>query len=111
MQHLYRTDRAGRQNHFARRASLKNLAIPVKQDAGRTALLENETIDEHVFLKSQIGALQGGSQKAARRRPTPAALLIDMEIAGAFVVAGVEIRNFPNAHLLGGVTDRIENGP
>ena len=34
-----------------------------------------------------------------------------MEIADAFIVAGVEIRNFPDAHFLRGIADRIENRP
>jgi hypothetical protein len=74
-------------------------------------LLDEKPVDEHVFLKPQIGALQGWLEEAARRRPAAAALLIDMKIADALVVAGVEIRNFSNPHLLGRIADGIENGP
>ncbi len=34
-----------------------------------------------------------------------------MEIADALIVAGVEIRNFPDAHFRRGVADRVQNGP
>src|SRR5262245_9116779 len=34
-----------------------------------------------------------------------------MKVADAFIVAGVEIGNLSNAHLFGGIADRIENLP
>ena len=54
--------------------------------------------------------LQRRLEKAARRRPAPAALLVDVEIAGAFVVAGVEIVDL-DAGLLGRVAEGVEQVP
>ena len=47
----------------------------------------------------RLGRLSTGFRKAARRRPAPAALLVHMEIADAFIVAGVEVGRRGNAHL------------
>ena len=79
--------------------------------AGGAAVLDDEAIDQHVLFKAQIGAMQSGLQKTPRRRPAASALLVDVEIADAFIVAGVEIRNFPDSHLFRRVADRVQNGP
>ncbi|MEH2516202.1 hypothetical protein V1279_001775 [Bradyrhizobium sp. AZCC 1610] len=68
-------------------------------------------VDQHMLFQPQVIAVQHRLEKAARRRPAAAALLVDVEIAHPFIVAGVEIRNAPDAHFLGGVADRVENGP
>ena len=67
--------------------------------------------DRHVGLQPQIGAMQHRFQKAPRRRPAPAALLVDVKIIAAFIVAGVEIGVLGNADFLGGFDDRIQNVP
>ncbi|MFK4508920.1 hypothetical protein ABIF81_004098 [Bradyrhizobium daqingense] len=64
-----------------------------------------------MLLEPQIGTVQCRLEEAACRRPAPAALLVDVEVAGALVVTGVEIRDALDAHLLGGVADGVENGP
>src|SRR6185437_7466483 len=56
-------------------------------------------------------AVQYRLEEAPRGRPAAAALLVDVEIADALIVAGIEIRNAPDAHLFGGVADGIENVP
>src|SRR5579872_964175 len=67
MQHLYRTDRAGAQDHFAPGPGLEDLAVSGEEDACDAAFLDQEAIDQHVFLEPQIGALQSGFEKAAGR--------------------------------------------
>ena len=111
MQHLHRSDRAGAQDHFALGAGLDDLAALHEAHADRAAVLDDQAIDQHVLFQPQIGAVQHRLQKAARRRPAPSALLVDVEIADALIVAGVEIGNSSDAHFLRGIADRVENGP
>ena len=111
VQHLHRSDRARAQNHFALGAGLDDFTALDEAHADGAAVLDDQAIDQHVLFQPQIGAVQHRLEKAARGRPAPAALLVDVEIADAFIVAGVEIRNPPDAHFLGGIADRIENVP
>ncbi len=82
-----------------------------ENDAGGAAILDDQAVDQHVFFQPQIGALQGGLEETARRRPAAAALLVDVEIADTLIVAGVEIRDPPDPHLFGGVADRVQDRP
>ena len=96
---------------FALGAGLDHFAALHEAHADGAAVLDDQPIDQHVLFQPQIAAVQHRLEKAARRRPAPAALLVDVEIADAFIVAGVEIGNAADAHLLGGVADRVENVP
>src|SRR5260370_37658586 len=87
MQHLYRSDRAGAQDHFAFGARLDDFATPDEAHAGAAALLDDQAIDQHLLFEAQIGTLQRGLQKTSRRRPAASALLVDVEIAATFIVA------------------------
>ena len=92
VQHLDRSDRAGAQDHFALGARLDHLAALDEAHADGAAVLDDQAVDQHVRFQPQIGAVQHRLQKAARRRPASPALLVDVEIADALIVAGVEIR-------------------
>ena len=94
VQHLDRSDRAGAQDHFALGAGLDGFAALDEAHADGAAVLDDQAVDQHVLFEPQIGARQGGLQKTARRRPAASALLVDVEIADALIVAGVEIREF-----------------
>ena len=111
VQHLRRSDRSRAQNDFALGAGLDHLAALHEAHADGAAVLDDQPVDQHVLFQPQIAAVQHRLEEAARRRPAPAALLVDVEIAGAFIVAGVEIGNALDAHFLGGVADRVENVP
>ncbi len=111
VQHLRRADRAGAQDHLAFGAGLDDFAASGEAHAGGAAVLDDEAVDQHVLFEAQIGALQRGLQEASCRRPAASALLVNVEIADALIVAGVEIRNFPNSHLFRRVADRVKDGP
>ncbi len=111
MQHLRRSDRAGAQDHFAFCAGLDGFAAPGKTHADGAPLLDDQAIDQDVLFETQIGALQRGLQEASRGRPAASALLVDVEIADALIVAGVEIRNFADTHFFRRIADRVQNGP
>ena len=55
--------------------------------------------------------VERGLEKAARRRPAPAELLVDVIGRRAFVVAGVEIVDALDAGLLGRGAERVEQVP
>src|SRR5512133_2370023 len=111
MQYLERSNRAGAQDHFAFGAGLDDISPFNEAHAGGPPLLDDQAIDQHVLFETQIGTLQRGLQEAARCRPAASALLVDMEIADALIVAGVEIRNFWNAHLFRGLADGVQDHP
>ena len=111
VQHLDRSDRAGAQDHFAFGARLDHFAALHEAHADGAAVLDDQAVDQHVLFQPQIGAVQYRLQEAARRRPAAAALLVDVEIADALIVAGVEIGDAPDTHLFGGVADRVEDRP
>ncbi len=53
--------------------------------------VEHQPFDQTAGFQPQVLPVQHRLEESARRRPAPAALLVDVEIAGAFVVAGVEV--------------------
>ena len=111
MQNLDRSDRTGSEDHFALGARFDHLAVLDKAHAGGAAALDDQAIDMDMRLQPQVRSLQRRLEEAARRRPAPSALLVDMEIADAFIVAGIEVGNFLDAHFLRGLADRIEDFP
>src|SRR6266851_4261892 len=111
MQHLRRSDRTGAQDHFALCAGLDDVAALNETHADGAAPLDDQAIGQHILLETQIGTLQCGFQKTSRRRPAASALLVDMEITDALIVAGIEIRNFPDTDFFRGIADRVQDGP
>ena len=71
------------------------LAAAPEQDAGRAPVLENRALDLDAGLEPEIGPVQHRLEEAPRRAPAPAALLVDLEVGRALVVAGVEVRRSP----------------
>src|ERR1700758_1150416 len=90
-QDLRRSDRARGEHDFATAARAAQYASlpPAHADGG--AASENQAFDQAAGLEPQIGAVEHRLQESARRGYTPAAPLIDMKGAAAFVVAAVEI--------------------
>src|SRR4029077_10780270 len=88
---LRRADRAGGENDFA--ATARHACLPALSPAhaGGTPTVEHDAFDQAAGLESQIGALERRLEEGARRRPAPAAFLVDVEGADAFVVAAVEV--------------------
>ena len=110
-QRLRRADRARRQDHLAAAARDSLLAVLPPAHAGGALAVELEAFDQAAGLEPQILPVQHRLEEAARRRPAPPALLVDVEIAAALVVAGVEIVGFRDAGLLRGLAERVEDVP
>lgn len=112
MQHLRRSNRPGAKDYFAPlRPRFDDLAVLAEAHADRAAVLDDHLVDQHVGLQPQIWPRQCRLQKTARRGPAPAALLIDVEVSDALVVAGVEIRRFADSHFMRGLGNCIKHLP
>src|SRR5690242_509442 len=111
MQDCDRTDRAGGENDLAAGTRLDHLVSFTETHADRALAREDQSIDQHVGLEPHVGPVQRRLEKAARRRPAPAAPLIDMEEADAFVVSSVEVSNSRDTHLGCGICDGVQHVP
>ena len=79
--------------------------------AGRALAVEQQAFDQAAGFQPQILPVQHRLEEAARRRPAPSALLVDVEIAGAFVVAGVEVVDRLNAVLRRRLAPDVDDVP
>ena len=111
LQNLRRADRAGRHDHLAAAARELRLAVLPEAHAVGALAVERHGFDQALRLEPQVLPVEHRLEKAARRRPAPAALLVDVVGAGAFVVAGVEVVDPLDAGLLGGRAERVEQIP
>src|SRR5262245_1453158 len=108
---MRRTDRAGSQHYFAAASGTAQLAVLAPAHADRTLAVQLHRFDKATGLKLKVFPLENRLQETARRRPAPAPLLVDMKIADAFVVAGIEVLNRWNAVLVCRRTKGVENFP
>src|ERR1700689_648886 len=88
-QNLWRPDRAGRENDFAAAARLAYLAAFPPAHADGTPSIELDALDQAACFQPEIAAMQRWLEKRGRCRPAPAALLVHVKGAAAFVVAGI----------------------
>ena len=108
---LRRADRAGGEDDFAAAARRPRLSALGPAHAGGAPAVEHDAFDQAAGFEPQIGALERRLEEGARRRPAPAALLVDVEGADAFVVAAVEVGDGFDAGLFGGGAEGIEQVP
>ena len=91
LQNLRRVDRAGGEDHLARRMRDAHFAPDPIFDAFRTMTIEKNPRRQRAGFDLQIGMLPCLLQKAGRGRRAPAIAGGELEIAGAFLVRAVEI--------------------
>ena len=84
------------------------LPIP---DTHRTLPVEQHPLDQNPCFKTQVVAMQHWLQEATRCRPVEATLLIDVEVANAGVVPGIEVRRHWDTHFDGGPCDAVKDIP
>lgn len=100
----------GSENHLA--APAPRLAVPSPACRTPTARLSsNKYFHLRAGDERQIGAVQHRLEKAARRAPASAALLVHLKIGRAKIVARIEVLRPGNADFLGRVEHRVENFP
>src|SRR5262249_5574257 len=80
-------------------------------NAGGAPAVELHALGEASRLDPQVWPVHHRLEEAARRRPAPPALLVDVEIAGALIVAAIEIVDRFDAVLLGRLAECIEQLP
>src|SRR5215475_8463535 len=73
--------------------------------------VEPHALDQAAGLELEVRAAEHRLEEAARRRPAPPTLLVDVEGARALVVAAVEIIDALDAGLLRCVADRGKQVP
>src|SRR6185437_7129998 len=110
-QQMRRADRAGGENDLAAAARLSRHAVLAPAHPGGALAGELKSFRQTTGFEPEIFPMQRRFEKAARRRPAPPALLIDVEIADALVVAGIEIVYRRNAVLDRGLAKSIEDIP
>ncbi len=108
---LRRAERAGRHDDLAAATRGARRALLAETYAGGALALEDQALDQATGLQPQVRPLQHRLEEAARRRPAPAALLVDVEIAGAFIVAGIEIGDRLDAVLRRRLAPGVEDVP
>ena len=84
--------------------------LPISDTHG-TLAFEQHLLDQNPCFKTQVGAMQHWLQEATRRRPAEATLLIDVEVADAGIVPGIEVRRHRDTHLDGGLRHAVEHIP
>ena len=108
---LRRANRAGGENDFSATARRSRFAALPPAHAGGAAAVEHYTLHQTTGFEPEIGAIQHRLEEGGRRRPAPAALLIDVKDTAAFVVAGIEVHDGLDVGLLGGGPERIKQIP
>ena len=111
MQYLRRSDRTRAEDDLARRVGFHDFRALPEAHADGASVLQDQAIGLDIGFQPQIGAGERGLEKSAGRGPASPAHLVDVEIADAFVVAGVEIRCAAYAQLRGGLGHRVEDLP
>ncbi|MGF6296459.1 hypothetical protein QFZ98_008320 [Paraburkholderia youngii] len=108
---LRRVDRAGGKDHFTTRfGDIVDTGATIF-DSGAAAAVEHDTLRVGTSNNCEVLPLQRGPQKRLRRIPANAALLVDVEVADAGVVAAIEIVGGGNAGLLRGLCELFQNLP
>ena len=110
-QKLRRAERAGRQDHFAAAAGAATSAVLAPAHADGTLAGKLDALDQTTGLEPQVRPIEHRLEEAARGRPAPPEFLVDVEIARALVVAGVEIVDRLDAGLGGGLAKLLEQVP
>src|SRR3569623_2143892 len=112
---MRRADRAGGEYDFAAACGAAHHTILPEAHAagaqGAGIAVELDGLGETTGLQPQVRAMERRLEEAARGGPAPAASRVDVEIADAFVVAGVEVGALRNAVFDRGPLERFQNVP
>ena len=111
LKNLHRPDRAGSEQQFAPGVGPKvAIAQPVAQAAHALAF-ELEPVDGRFRDHAQVPPRQDRLEITSCGRPPETPFLVDVEVAHAFVVSGVEVVGPRYAHLRGRFADEVEDLP
>src|SRR5579864_7977392 len=108
---LWRVDGARTQHDFAARFREVVGAAAAVLDADTATVFEDESLCQRAGDHREIRTLLCGTQKGLRGIPADTALLVDIEVADAGVVAAVEVIGGGDAGLLRGLREGLEDLP
>jgi hypothetical protein len=108
---LWRRERAGGQDHFAAGGQAAILAVAPHDHRARPFVGQFQPRCVGLGEDRQVGTVQDRLEESLGRAHPPARALVDMEIADALVVAGVEIVGRVQAVVLGSGLEGIEDFP
>src|SRR5262249_40082875 len=110
-QQLRRSERAGGEDHFAATARAATHAVLPPAHAGRALAVEIDTFHQATGLEPQVSPLEHRLEETARSGPAPPEFLVDLEVARAFVVAGVEVVDRLDAGFRGRLAKLLQQLP
>src|SRR5262249_35305000 len=90
-QQLRRSKRASCENHFAAGARTATCTVLPPAHAGRALAVEIDAFHQATGLEPQVSPLEHRLEETTRCGPAPPEFLVDVEVARALVVAGVEV--------------------
>src|SRR4249919_3757775 len=93
-------DRAGSKNDLTAATGTAQLTTLSPTHPRGALSVQFKSLDEAARFEAKVGPVQHGLQKAARRRPASTALLIDVEITDAVVIASVGVLDGRNSVLV-----------
>jgi hypothetical protein len=108
---LRRVDRAGTEDDFTTGFGQIIGVIAAIFDTRASTPFEHDPLRDGAGDDSQIGALECRAQKRFGGIPADAALLVDVEVADAAVVAAIEVVGGGDAGLLRGLREGLEDFP
>ncbi|MNF99989.1 hypothetical protein D3C84_829100 [compost metagenome] len=111
LQDARRTDGTRAKDDFLARLEGFRLTLPTRTDRRCAAVFQEHAVDFNVGQHGEIGTMADRFEKCLGRVPANPGLLIDLEVAAAFVVALIEVIDAGDAALFGGAAERIENRP
>jgi hypothetical protein len=111
LEELRRTDGAGAEDHLAAGGDLVRDAAAAEADAGGLEPVEQHALGQRFGLDAEVGPAEDGPEEGGGGGDADAPALVDVEIAGAFVVSGVEVGDARHAHLGRGGSDGVEDLP
>src|SRR5215217_8586638 len=111
LQQLRRAHRPGREHDLAAGAGLERLAALLPDDADGASVLDDHAGDVDAGLELEVRPLQHRLEKAPRGAPPTPGALVDLEVAGAEIVAAVEVGHGRDALLRRRLGEGVENLP
>ena len=111
LEQVRRADRAGGENQFAGDIDPRLHALAPELEPACPPAVEQDAFRLGVGEDRQVGPVARRFQEGLRRVPARAPALVDHELAGALVVAVVEVRRPCDADLVAGALEGVEDFP
>ena len=108
---MRRTDRAGGKYHLTATSGAPQVAVLAPAHPRRSPSIQFHRFDKTAGFEPKVRPVQDRLQEPACGRPAPAAFLVHVKIANAFIIAGIEILDRWDSVLICRGAERVENLP